>query len=496
MISYRGGEMSIEQCFEDIFLIDNIRQVYSDKIAGKSAIGIDGICRSAFAEKKESEFSLISKKCLSGKYHFSPYLEILVLKGRNKYPRILAIPTLRDQLTLVLLKDFLQETECFNDVVQRELPNQIIQKVSQKRQEIRAQRKINKHKIFRTDITGFYDNIEREILMDTIREKILYPKALTLIYKAISTPIVPRDYKKKKISSYTTAKGIPQGLAISNILSNIYLHKFDESMIPLSSGYFRYVDDILIFHKSAKSNMIERTLITKLTALGLSINREKTSLVPMRKRYDFLGYVFDKKTITVRESTLERFISSLTSMFANEKTYMNSILEIYKERAYRLYGRDIQIPSMTEDIYKKLFIERINLKITGAISKDEDTGNYKRYGWLFYFVKITDMKMLAVIDNIIDRLFIQSSLFNHTKPPEVKSIRKAFYIITHRQSTYYDGYVHNYASYDSVEKKIKYLQYRAKFENKAYSEEEINVLFEVTKQKELKKMYIDIGMLS
>ncbi len=96
--------------------------------------------------------------------------------------------------------------------------------------------------------------------------------------------------------------GSPQGGSISPLLSNIYLHELDRDFHkPQGPAQFanarmvRFADDMLIMAQWM-SPRIQRWLGTKLEcSLGLTINREKTSIVKMNEpgaTLDFLGFTF------------------------------------------------------------------------------------------------------------------------------------------------------------------------------------------------------------
>jgi len=71
------------------------------------------------------------------------------------------------------------------------------------------------------DIKGYFDNIDHDLLMQDLAEKIDDDRFLALIRKMLKAGYL-EDWKYNK-----TYSGTPQGGVISPILSNIYLHKLD-----------------------------------------------------------------------------------------------------------------------------------------------------------------------------------------------------------------------------------------------------------------------------
>lgn len=74
------------------------------------------------------------------------------------------------------------------------------------------------------DIKGYFDNINHNILADMLKEKIEDQQFIDLYWKAVKVNYVEMNSGKKTYGDI----GVPQGGTLSPILSNIYLHKFDE----------------------------------------------------------------------------------------------------------------------------------------------------------------------------------------------------------------------------------------------------------------------------
>jgi RNA-directed DNA polymerase len=72
---------------------------------------------------------ILKKKCLDGSYGFSPYVETLKSKGKGKHPRVIAIPTVRDRIVLLALKELL--FKMFPDCVPKKLSNTYIHEINQ-----------------------------------------------------------------------------------------------------------------------------------------------------------------------------------------------------------------------------------------------------------------------------------------------------------------------------------------------------------------------------
>ena len=119
------------------------------------------------------------------------------------------------------------------------------------------------------DIKGFFDNIDHNVLISILRERISDERFLRLIRKFLNAGYV-EDWKYNK-----TYSGTPQGGIISPILANIYLDKFDK-YIKEYAAKFRKGDRRSINPEYWRLNNKKNRLKQKL---------QKASNEQMRKSY-------------------------------------------------------------------------------------------------------------------------------------------------------------------------------------------------------------------
>lgn len=155
-----------------------LNHIFHDKLSQKRSRGIDGVSAPFFATNIKDTNRLIRRKVTKGEYKFSPYVENQISRGREKTPRILSIPTIRDQLALSALKNYLHAN--FPDSVNHQLPNSIIFDLKQKLASVATDGPFS---FVRTDISSFYDSIDREKLMNMVRSKVSDREAHRLIYR-------------------------------------------------------------------------------------------------------------------------------------------------------------------------------------------------------------------------------------------------------------------------------------------------------------------------
>lgn len=84
------------------------------------------------------------------------------------------------------------------------------------------------------DIKSYFDNIDHHLLAEALESKIRDKNLMDLYWKMVRAGYVHENQGNYEPSGIT---GVPQGGVLSPLLSNIYLHKFDEYMTGLVEQY-------------------------------------------------------------------------------------------------------------------------------------------------------------------------------------------------------------------------------------------------------------------
>lgn len=358
--------MTAAKLFTAEFKLQQLRVIYDDYISVTSAVGVDRLSRRAFELRLDDEIGLISKKVSSGEYRFSQYKEKLISKGAGKYPRVISIPTFRDRITLRALCNVLKKT--FSSELDVMLPQHTVA-------ELRQSLSCGKYDYFlKLDVQSFYPTINHKTLLSILNRKIRKKQIRHLIEAAIESPTVAFPDRTKAKAS----QGVPQGLSISNILAEIYLSKFDTWAATPETGYFRYVDDILILTKadpdvvfaSVKSKLLSEYKLT-VHELGLG---GKSVVGPINGEFGFLGYQFKGTKASVKTESIRRLEASLAKILTTFKYRCESAnAEPNATKRTLLLAKGL-----------KICLWRLNLRITGCLFDGV------RRGWVFYFSQIDD----------------------------------------------------------------------------------------------------------
>ena len=453
--------------FDTIFNFPSLVAAYETQIAPRGGRGIDRIGISAFNQQRDQQLHIAERKCVSGAYRFAPYQEKLIARGPKRPPRQISVPTLRDRCVLQRLK--IRLSQAFPECIERRLPNEFIRSIKQ----FAATNDLSTLSIIRTDIATFYERIRHDLILDKLNGGGLCPRTTELVKRAIRNPTVAAS-GLRSARRQANKIGIPQGLAISNLLASIYLKSFDREMISEARIYLRYVDDILVVVPTTELVRLHDRLQHLLAELGLNCNEAKTTVASASMRFDYLGYSLSLPRIGIRAAAVDRFLQSLAARFTR----------------YRYSSNEKRYPKwLTIDERRKIFINEVNEKITGAISET------RRYGWIFYFLELNELTALHTMDEAIKRMFLRLPDFSGISLQGLKKLSRAYFEAKYSPTS---GYIHNYNAIQTIADKVEFLIGRGVVnpaDSATMSTDLIEDLFTRDKIKRLTELEMDVGFL-
>lgn len=176
-----------------------------------------------------------------------------------------------------------------------------------------VQNALGKHRyVFRTDVKSYYASIDHYKLMDQLADHVTDRDTLNLLWQ----------YMRRTVEYGGTfqevTRGIPAGAALSPLIGAFHLHDLDVAVTTQHKGcfYIRYMDDILIMAPSHWR--LRRAIATTnrhLSALGLEQHPDKTSIGPIARGFDFLGYHHDPSGLRLAAVTRQRHQEKLTRLY-------------------------------------------------------------------------------------------------------------------------------------------------------------------------------------
>lgn len=226
------------------------------------------------------------------------------------------------------------------------------------------------------DISGFFDNLDHEILKKNwskLLQQTKLPKDHYQVYKSLTkySYVDKKDlYKTLGLSLNSRTlhrridrlcdiqtfretirkgnlikknlknKGIPQGSPISGMLSNLYMMDFDNEVSKLvtemNGKYYRYCDDMIFIIDEKSSDEIINLISSKISNIKLKVNDKKTQKITFKNgqvennnppsfnfpnKLQYLGVLYDGKNVFLRETGLSKFHYKFRKAIRMKSTY-------------------------------------------------------------------------------------------------------------------------------------------------------------------------------
>lgn len=288
--------------YDRIYRMDVLEAAWKHVGKRGKACGIDGVKAEDILDKEggvETFLDTIHEELKSGSYRPSPVKRVYIAKANGK-ERPLGIPTLKDrvvQMAVVLILEPILEAD-FCDCSYGFRPGR---KAHDALEAIRENLKFGRTEIYDADLKGYFDSIPHDKLMACLRMRVTDRSVLNLVRGWLRAPVIEEDGRGKRKPPQKNDKGTPQGGVISPLLANLYLHWFDKAFHRsdgpgkwANARLIRYADDFVIMARYQGARINEWINNRLEQWLDLSINREKTSVVKLKRgeSLDFLGFTF------------------------------------------------------------------------------------------------------------------------------------------------------------------------------------------------------------
>lgn len=263
----------------------NLARAWERVKENRGAGGVDGVTIARFEQDRDRYLGLLHAKLKDGSYRPRPVRRVEIDKPGSTAKRPLGIPTVVDRVCQQALVQVLEPI--FEPTFREESfgfrPGRSAHMAMRR---IWGQLQAGATWVVDADIVDFFGTLSHDRLVGLVAERVADGRVLGLLWQFLGAGVL-RDGRFEP-----TLTGVPQGGVVSPLLSNVYLHVFDQKMAAAGYVLTRYADDWVIVCGSRRE--AERALTSARAVLegelGLRVHPEKTRIVHISQGFEFLGY--------------------------------------------------------------------------------------------------------------------------------------------------------------------------------------------------------------
>lgn len=292
----------------------------------------DGTSLFNFGAALDSELFRLSYVLRSGKYTFSPLDPFFLPKGNGKF-RVICVPTVADRVVQRSILSVLSAKQQWmtNPISYGFVSGGGVEKAAHKAVQHRQARPW----VFKTDITKFFDHVDRHLLKEQVLKHVKQKSLHSLLFRAIECEIKPRHTShvdRLKKLDIVEGRGVRQGMPLSPFFANLFLADFDKACVKSGRRVLRYADDLICFATSeAEARDHEAFCLNELATIKLLIpalgTDSKSQIYDPTTPAEFLGVEIAPKAAAGYEI---RIANAQMSSIKNVLYQLGSIRELRK----------------------------------------------------------------------------------------------------------------------------------------------------------------------
>jgi len=269
-----------------------------------AAVGADGITKEQYGQELERNLRDLHERMRTKRWRHQPIRRVHIPKEQGK-TRPLGISSIEDKVVQGAVREVLQAVyePVFSDVSFGFRPGRSAHDALRALNQVLARKPVSW--VLEADIVSFFDSIDRNMLMEMLRERVADTSLLRLVGKCLHVGVLEGEEYSEP------TEGTAQGSSLSPLLGNVFLHHVLDEWVehvvrPRLQGkayLVRYADDFVIaFERADDAKRVMDALRRRFERFGLQLHPDKTRLLPFGRpdqgkpqggepaTFDFLGF--------------------------------------------------------------------------------------------------------------------------------------------------------------------------------------------------------------
>lgn len=269
----------------------------------RGAAGIDKVSIQMFEQNLEANLERLMRELKQGTFEPLPARRVYIPKDAKATKfRPLGIPAVRDRIAQEVLRRLLSpifEVK-FHDHSYGFRPGRSCHQAVEKVLELGQQ---GYRWVLDADISGFFDNLSHQAVMDELSDVVADGNILRLVEKFLRAGVMDAG------NFLPTRVGTPQGGVASPLLANIALNLLDWYLEERGLRFVRYADDFVVLCRSEQEAKEALAQVQRLLEdrLGLCLSPEKTKVTRFHEGFTFLGFDIKSNFVRMRAKSVENF---------------------------------------------------------------------------------------------------------------------------------------------------------------------------------------------
>lgn len=401
---YRAAKTNPERCFhslyDKVYRSDVLWEAWKRVKANGGVAGNDGETIEGIIDRGEVEYLKgLQKELKERRYRAKSIRRVYIPKPDGRL-RPLGIPRIRCRIVQGAVKIVLEPIleAHFHESSFGYRPRLSAKDTSNR---IRKYMNFGYNWVINVDLSSYFDTIPHERLMELLGKYVADGNIRKLIRGWLRAKILDKG------EVITPEEGSPQGSVVSPLLSNLYLHQFDEEWYKRGNHRrframsTRYADNILLQAPEEDWRIWEEAKGI-LTGIGLTVNEGKTHFGHAREGFDYLGFHFvrgysrgkrKEATYIVPTQRSRKRIWEKVRWYTDKRRYQNLPIEWIVRKlnpillGWTEYFRHTNssrvfkmLQSYTNDRIRKAIRYRRKKKGTGRYRGLPNSVLYRRYG--------------------------------------------------------------------------------------------------------------------